>query len=68
MAGPTPFIDTTTINDCISSLKYCETPGHDGISSEHIIYGSPVLEVHLSLLFNASLRHGFVPNDVILPL
>jgi len=33
-AGPTPFIDTATINDCISSLKYCKTPGHDCISNE----------------------------------
>ena len=72
VAGPTPFIDTATINDCLSSVKYRKTPGHDGIYNEHIIYGSPVLAVRLSLLFNASLRHGFVPNDncfgVILPL
>jgi len=53
-------------------LKYRKTPGHVGISNERIINGSSVLVVHLSLLFSASLRHGFVPNDycfgVILPL
>jgi len=53
-------------------LKYRKTPGHDGISNDYIIYGPPVLVVHLSLLFNASLRHGFVPSNycfgVILPL
>ena len=46
--------------------------GHDGISNEHIIHSPPVLSVHLSLLFNSFLRHGFVPSDycfgVILPL
>jgi len=50
VVGPTPFIDTAAINDCISSLKYRKTPGHVGISNEHIIYVSPVLVVHLSLL------------------
>jgi len=37
-AGLTPFINTATINDCISSLKYRKTPGHDGISNEHITH------------------------------
>ena len=42
------------------------------ISNEHIFHSPPVLSVHLSLLFNSFLRHGFVPSDycfgVILPL
>jgi len=36
------------------------------------MYSSSILLVHISLLFNACLRHNFVPNDycfgVILPL
>ena len=66
------FIDIATINVCISSLKYRKMHCHDGISNEHIIHSPPVLSVHLSLLFNSFLRHGFVPSDycfgVILPL
>ena len=71
-SGPIPFIDIETINTCIGSLKHRKTPGHDGISNEHIIYSSSTLLVHISLLFNACLRHKFVPSDycfgVILPL
>ena len=56
--GPIPFIDISTSNACISSLKHRKTPGHDGISNEHIIYSSTDLLVHHSLLFNVS--HGMV--------
>jgi len=40
--------------------------------AEHLKYGGPELCVHLSLLFNAMLKHSFVPDEfahgVIIPL
>jgi len=70
--GSISFIDIATINVCIGSLKYRKMHGRDGISNEYIIHSPPVLSVHLSVLFNSFLRHGFVPSDycfgVILPL
>ena len=68
----TPFIDIGLVNACIRSLKSRKTPGHDGICNEHIIYCPTSLLVHISLLFSASLRHGYVPKDfcfgIIMPL
>ena len=68
----TPAVEIETISTCIGSMKHHKTPGHDGITNEHIIYSTSSLLVHISLLFNACLRHGFVPNDycfgVIVPL
>jgi len=58
-----PFIDVHTVQDCIGDLKLRKATGHDGISNEQIIYGGSQLAVHLSLLFNAMLRHSCVPND-----
>ena len=31
--------------------------GHDGLQNEHVIHAGPNMVVHLSLLFNALLRH-----------
>ena len=35
------------------------------ITAEHLLYGSPKLAVHLHLLFNAFLLHGFVPTSFL---
>jgi len=44
----------------------------DGICGEHIKYAGAHLLVHLCLLFNAMLRHSFVPSEfpfgMIMPL
>ena len=37
--------------------------GLDDISNEHIMFASVNLSVHICLLFNAMLRHSFVPSD-----
>ena len=56
----------------ISSLKLNKSPGHDGVLAEHIVYGGDDLQVHLTLLFNAMVRHAYVPSGlgkgVIIPL
>ena len=35
------------------------------ITAEHILHGSPKLIVHLHLLFNALLQHGYVPTGFL---
>jgi len=71
-AGIAKFIDIDLIHECVSDLKPHKAAGHDGVYNEHLIFGGPQLEVHLCLLFNAMLRHSYVPNDfrfgVIKPL
>ena len=39
---------------------------NSSIKAEHILYGSPKLMVHVHLLFNALLQHGFVPSQFLL--
>jgi len=59
----TSFITIDLLYDCIESLKPQKAAGHDGVTSEHIVFGGNDLAVHLCLLFNSMLRHSFVPSD-----
>ena len=36
------------------------------IKAEHLLHGSPKIMVHLHILFNAFLQHGFVPSQFVL--
>jgi len=56
-----PLVDINVMQDCVHDLKTNKAPGFDGISSEHIKYAGAQLLVHLCLLFNAMIRHSFVP-------
>jgi len=51
------------MHECISDLKLHNAGGHDNIYNEHLKMAGPQLEVHLFLLFNAMLRHSYVPTD-----
>ena len=35
------------------------------IKAEHILHGSPQLTIHLHLLFNAMIQHGYVPSEFL---
>ena len=56
----------------VLNLKNNKASGHDGIYNEHIKNASNDILVHICLLFNAMLRHCFVPSDfcfgMIMPL
>jgi len=56
------FITVNLLYDCNESLKL-QKAGHNGVTSEHIVFGGNDLAVHLCLLFNSMLRHSFVPSD-----
>ena len=45
--------------------KTVRLSGDDGITNEHIIFGTSDLYVHLCLLFNSLLRHCFVPAEFL---
>ena len=67
-----PVVTVSDIESCIGSLKRNKATGPYNITSEHVIYGGPSLNVHLSLLFTAIIRHSFVPGGfsygIIVPL
>ena len=60
------------IQQCVNSLKPRKAAGPDELCNEHIMLGDVQLSVHLCLLFNAMLKHSFVPSafhcGVIIPL
>ena len=33
--------------------------------AEHILHGSPLLTIHLHLLFNSMIQHGYVPSEFL---
>ena len=46
--------------------------GQDGISAEHIKHGGTDLLIHISIVFQSMLRHGYVPEQwkesIIVPI
>lgn len=72
VAPDVPHIGVDDIDRCVFNLKLHKAAGPDGIVNEHLMYGGQQLSVHLALLFNAMLRHCFVPSafcsGVVLPL
>jgi Reverse transcriptase (RNA-dependent DNA polymerase) len=65
-------IDIAMIQQCVNSLKPRKAAGPDELCNEYIILRGVQLFVHLCLLFNAMLKHSFVPSafhcGVIIPL
>ena len=66
---------TININDvkkAISVLKKGKRDGNCEMSSEHLIFGTNLLLVHISMLFQGMFNHGFSPSgfleSVILPI
>ena len=37
--------------------------GVDGLAAEHFIYADAIIHIHLSLLFNSFISHGYLPRD-----
>ena len=49
-----------------------KAPGVDGILVEHIKYGGMILLIHMGVLFQAMLRHSFIPeqfkDSIVVPI
>ena len=56
----------------LNKLKICIARGLENITKEFVMYSHPAIVLHLKLLFNITVHHGFVPdsfgNGVIIPL
>ena len=61
--------DTTLVFspvDIFNALKGTKTGkafGVDGLAAEHFIHASPIIHVHLSMLFNCFITDGYLPED-----
>lgn len=58
---------TFTVNDIkciISSMSRGKSPGHDGLSIEHLRFAGPHLPRVLAMLFNFCISHGYIPSQM----
>ena len=55
----------------LNKLKIGKACGLDNLTKEFVMYSHPAIVVHLQLLSNITVHHGFVPdsfgNGVIIP-
>ena len=63
--NPLPLCNVGLIQAQLPKLKRKRAPGLDNICTEHLIYSHPLISVHISMLFNVCLTHGFIPNRCI---
>ena len=64
-SNPLPLCSVEFIQAQLHKLKQKCAPGLDSICTEHLIYSHSVISVHISMLFNVCLSHGFIPNRCI---
>ncbi|KAI5634224.1 hypothetical protein NE865_13094 [Phthorimaea operculella] len=57
-----PPITEHEVHCALKKMKYSKSPGHDGISTETLKIGEPILLPHLSVLFNTILQTGMFPE------
>ncbi|CAB3239040.1 unnamed protein product [Arctia plantaginis] len=62
-----PLIHITAIEvaKVIRHMTRGKSPGHDGLSIEHLKYAGAHLPDVLALLFNLCIRHSYLPPDLI---
>ena len=51
------------IFDALKNVKTGKACGVDGLAAEHYIYADAIIHIHLSLLFNCFISHGYLPRD-----
>ena len=66
------IFDVCDVKKNLNTFKIGKACGLDNIMKEFIMHCHPAIVVHLQLLFNIIVHHGFVPdsfgNEVIIPL
>jgi len=56
-------ITVELIDKCMCSMKKGKACGPDNLCMEHLVYAHPSLLLHVKLLFQLILKHGFVPDS-----
>ncbi|KAI5640838.1 reverse transcriptase (RNA-dependent DNA polymerase) domain-containing protein [Phthorimaea operculella] len=59
-----PVITDQEVHKALKNLKYDRSPGEDGVTTESLKVGEPMLLHHLSNLFNSILLTGKVPQNL----
>ena len=58
------FLSWSEMTDIVRKLKSCKSAAGN-IRNEHLLYGSHKLLIHLQLLFNSLIQHGYVVHDFL---
>ena len=66
------MLTTEDVDKAIHNIKLGKAAGHDNLTIDHFLYSHPCIVIHLRQLFNAMLKHSYVPAEfgkgVIVPL
>lgn len=57
------LFDCDTVEMAIAKLKIGKAPGIDGVMAEHVLNCHHSLSLHLQALFNAIMKHSYVPSE-----
>lgn len=63
--APNVVISGMTIARILKAMSTGKSPGHDGISIEHLKYAGVHLPRVLALLFNVCIAHSYLPEDLM---
>ena len=59
-------ISSADVQRAVHRLKLHKHDGDYAIFSNNLIYGSPTLYMYLSLILSSMMRHGYVPDEMLL--
>ena len=57
------LLDSKLVQAAIAKLKCGKAPCIDGVTAEHVLHCHPTVSLHLLTLFNAMLKHSYVPPE-----
>ncbi|XP_063389871.1 uncharacterized protein LOC134675536 [Cydia fagiglandana] len=61
----TTKITANQVNKAIKNMKRGKSPGHDGLSIEHLQHAGPHLPRVLAMFFSLCISHAYLPPDMI---
>ena len=59
-------INSSDVSNALFKLKASKADGTNNLMSDALINSSPSMAVHISLLFSAMLKHGVLPDNILL--
>ncbi|XP_063374960.1 uncharacterized protein LOC134662618 [Cydia amplana] len=62
---PGPGFTVKDIDKVIKSMSRGKSPGHDGLSIEHLQNAGPHISRVLAMFFTVCMRHSYLPNDMM---
>jgi len=57
------LFDSKLVQVVIAKVRTEKAPGIDGVTAEHVLNCRPTTTLHLLILFNAILKHNYVPAE-----